>query len=106
MSDALSMVDKVNILVVDDRPENVLALRAVLSDPAYNVVTAGTGSEALRKILKHEFAVVLLDVLMPSMDGFETARLIFEREASRNVPIIFLTAAGADMSQMREGYSV
>jgi PAS domain S-box-containing protein len=98
--------EKVNILVVDDRPENVLAMKAILSNTDYNVVTASNGSEALRKILKFDFAVVLLDVLMPSMDGFETARLIFEREASRNTPIIFLTAAGSDVGSMHQGYSV
>src|SRR5260221_2487901 len=84
----------VNILVVDDRPENALAIKAILSFPAYNVITATSGSEALRKVLKHDFAVILMDVLMPSMDGFETARLIFQREASRHIPIIFLTAVG------------
>jgi len=94
----------VNILVVDDRPENALAIKAVLDDPTYNVVTVSSGAEALRRVLKQEFAVILLDVLMPSMDGFETARLIFEREASRHIPIIFLTALGSDVSSIYRGY--
>ena len=103
---ALSTEENVNILVVDDRPENVLALTAILTDPTYNVVAANTGSEALKKILKHDFAMVLLDVLMPAMDGFETARLIFEREASKHIPIIFLTAAGSDVSTIYTAYSL
>jgi PAS domain S-box-containing protein len=98
--------ENVNILVVDDRPENVLALTAILTDPTYNVVTANTGAEALKKILKHDFAMVLLDVLMPAMDGFETARLIFEREASKHIPIIFLTAAGADVTTIYTAYQL
>lgn len=98
--------ETVNILVVDDRPENVLALTGVLTDPSYNLVTANTGAEALKKILKHDFAMVLLDVLMPAMDGFETARLIFEREASKHIPIIFLTAAGADVTTLYKAYSL
>jgi PAS domain S-box-containing protein len=103
---ALVPEENVNILVVDDRPENVLALTAILTDPTYNVVTAATGAEALKKILKHDFAMVLLDVLMPAMDGFETARLIFEREASKHIPIIFLTAAGSDVSTIYTAYSL
>ena len=103
---ALIPEENVNILVVDDRPENVLALTAILTDPTYNVVTANTGGEALKKILKHDFAMVLLDVLMPAMDGFETARLILEREASKHIPIIFLTAAGSDVSAIYTAYSL
>src|SRR5688500_15067610 len=103
---ALIPEENVNILVVDDRPENVLALTAILTDPTYNVVTANTGAEALKKILKQDFAMVLLDVLMPAMDGFETAKLIFEREASRHIPIIFLTAAGADVTTIYTAYSL
>lgn len=102
----LTPEDNVNILVVDDRPENVLALTAILTDPTFNVMTANTGAEALKKILKHDFAMVLLDVLMPAMDGFETARLIFEREASKHIPIIFLTAVGADVSTIYTAYSL
>src|SRR5260221_11714714 len=106
MESPVSESAPVNILVVDDRPENALAIKAILSFPAYNVITATSGSEALRRVLKHDFAVILMDVLMPSMDGFETARLIFRREASRHIPIIFLTAVGTDVTSLYKGYSV
>lgn len=99
-------MERANILVVDDHPENVLALAGTLSRPDYAIVTAHSGDEALKKVLRQEFAVVLLDVLMPGMDGFETARLMRGRAASRNVPIIFLTAAGLDVSLIYKGYSV
>jgi PAS domain S-box-containing protein len=98
--------DRVSILVVDDHHENVLALQAMLSRADYEVVGAGSGSEALKRILKQEFAVILLDVLMPVMDGFETARLIRQREASRSVPIIFLTANAAEVGLVYQGYAV
>lgn len=97
--------EKVSILVVDDRPENIFAMRSILSQPDYEIIDAPSGSEALKPLLKHDFAVILLDVLMPGMDGFETARLIRQREASRHIPIIFLTAAGNDMSMIHRGYS-
>src|ERR1700722_9282795 len=84
--------DTATILIVDDRDENVLALEVMLSLPGVEIVTARSGAEALRLILKQEFAVILLDVIMPTMDGFETARLIRMREASKRIAIIFLTA--------------
>src|SRR5262245_56967429 len=98
--------ERVNILVVDDRAENVVALKAILSDPQYNIVTAGSGPEALRCVLQDDFALILLDVLMPEMDGFEVAALIKRRERSRHIPIIFLTAAGKEISFVFRGYSV
>lgn len=98
--------EKVNILVVDDRPENILAMNGVLSSPDYNVVAASSGAEALKAVLKHEFAVILMDVLMPGLDGFETARMIFARPASRRTQIIFLTAVGTDLSSIHEGYAL
>jgi PAS domain S-box-containing protein len=98
--------EKANILVVDDRPENVIALNAVLNSPDYNVVNASSGAEALKAVLKREFAVILLDVLMPELDGFETARMIFARPASRRTQIIFLTAVGTDLSSIHEGYAL
>src|SRR3954454_1494660 len=82
----------VNILLVDDRPANLLALEAILSGPGLNLVRAHSGEEALRHLLRADFAVVLLDVQMPGMDGFETAGLVRGRERSRHTPIIFLTA--------------
>lgn len=96
--------EKVNILMVDDRPENLMALEAVLDDTGWNLVKAKSGQEALRHILKEEFAVVLLDVQMPEMDGFETARLIRQRSRSEHTPIIFVTAIGKTQEYVFEGY--
>jgi PAS domain S-box-containing protein len=96
----------VNVLVVDDHPENILALQAMLSNSNYNVLTASSGAEALKIILKHDLAVILLDVVMPSMDGFETAARIRQREASKEIPIIFLTANARDVSYIYRAYSV
>jgi signal transduction histidine kinase len=84
--------DKVPILLVDDQPEGLMALEATLAPLGQQLVTARSGREALRHLLHQDFAVVLLDVVMPEMDGFETAQLIREREKSRNTPILFLTA--------------
>jgi signal transduction histidine kinase len=84
--------EKVPILMVDDQPEGLMALEATLAPLGHQLVTARSGREALRHLLHQDFAVVLLDVVMPEMDGFETAQLIREREKSRNTPILFLTA--------------
>ena len=97
---------RINILLVDDRPENLTTLEAVLDDPGYNLVKALSGREALRHILKQEFAVVMLDVQMPGMDGFETARLIRGREKARDVPIIFVTAEIKDMEHVSQAYAL
>lgn len=94
------------ILVVDDHEENILALEGMLDRPGVEISTARSGAEALRLVLKHDFAVILLDVLMPTMDGFETARLIGTREASKHTPIIFLTAIGSDVDMVYRGYAV
>src|SRR5438067_118726 len=83
---------QVNILLVDDRIDNLIALEAVLEDLGQNMVRAHSGKEALKCVLDQEFAVILLDVQMPDMDGFETAELMRSRERSRHIPIIFLTA--------------
>jgi len=96
--------DPASVLLVDDRPENLLALTAVLEPLAVRLVTAGSGEEALRALLGEDFAVVLLDVQMPGMDGFETAEYIRGRERSARTPIIFLTAVSTDMSQVLRGY--
>ncbi len=95
---------KVNILLVDDQPENLLALEAVLGDLG-NLVRANSGQEALRHLLHQDFAVILMDVQMPGMDGFETATLIRSRPRSRHVPIIFLTAFSASDQLMFKGYA-
>ena len=96
---------KVDILLVDDQPENLLALEAVLGDLG-NLVRANSGQEALRHLLNQDFAVILMDVQMPGMDGFETAMLIRSRARSRHVPIIFLTAFSASDHLMFKGYAL
>lgn len=97
---------KVNILVVDDRKDKLLALGAVLAPLEQNVIEARSGKEALRLLLKNEFAVILMDVSMPTMDGFETAALIRKRPASEHTPIIFVTSIGNSPAQMYQGYSL
>jgi signal transduction histidine kinase len=97
--------DKANILIVDDSPGKLLAMSAALAELHGNVVTANSGREALRRLLQQEFAVILLDVHMPEMDGFETAALIRERSSSAHVPIIFITAYGDD-ARASQGYSL
>lgn len=93
-----------NILLVDDRPENLLALEAVLESLRQNLIRAGSGEEALAKLLKEDFAVILLDAQMPELDGFETARLIRERERTRAIPIIFITAVSHEREHLVRGY--
>jgi signal transduction histidine kinase/DNA-binding response OmpR family regulator len=96
---------RAEVLLVDDRPEQRLALATVLAELDVNVVEAASGREALRHLLQRDFAVVLLDVHMPGMDGFETAALIRGRRSSEHVPIIFVTAFGDDDFALR-GYSL
>jgi CheY-like chemotaxis protein len=97
--------ERVNILAVDDNPEKLLALSALLSELHQNVVTATSGREALRALLHQEFAVILLDVNMPGMDGFETASLIRHRKSCEHTPIIFITSY-ADETHASRGYSL
>jgi CheY-like chemotaxis protein len=100
------MADKqAKILLVDDRAENLMALEAILSSLGQELVYAHSGEAALAALLTDEFAVILLDVVMPGMDGFETATHIKQRPRTRDVPIIFLTAAGADPEQVFRGYA-
>jgi PAS domain S-box-containing protein len=96
----------VEILIVDDRPENLLALEAILEPLGQLLVRAHSGDEALRLLLTHDFAMILLDVQMPGINGFETARLIKSRERTKYIPIIFLTAISKDEEYVFEGYSV
>ena len=93
-----------DVLAVDDDARNLIALQGLLSDLPLQLVTAKSGEEALRRLLKQDFAVTLLDARMPGMDGFEAARLIRERERSRHTPIIFLTGAYQDTPSMTRGY--
>lgn len=97
---------RTSILAVDDRPQNLVALEAILEPLGQDVVKAHSGEEALKHLLKSDFAVILLDVQMPGLDGFETARLIKEREKSRHIPIIFLTAISKDENFVFKGYTV
>jgi signal transduction histidine kinase len=96
---------KVKILMVDDRPANLLALETILEDLGQELVKATSGKEALRHLLNNDFAVILLDVKMPEMDGFETAALIRERERSRHTPILFVTAHKDDEHLFRGYYA-
>ena len=97
---------KASVLLVDDHPENLLALEAILNSLGQNLVRAHSGEEALRCLLNQDFAVILLDVQMPGMDGFETATLIRNRKRSQHTPIIFLTAFSTSDSLMFKGYSL
>ena len=98
--------ERVNILLVDDQPNNLLALESILADTGQNLVMAHSGSDALRQLLHQDFAVVLLDVQMPDLDGFETANLIRSRERSRDTPIIFLTALSRSETNVFRGYEL
>jgi PAS domain S-box-containing protein len=97
---------KVNILLVDDQTSNLLALESILNDMDLNLVRAESGRAALRALLDREFAVILLDVQMPDLDGFETASLIRERDKSRGTPIIFITALSRDETHVFRGYEL
>ncbi|MEH2386665.1 MAG: response regulator [Nostoc sp.] len=102
----MQMEPKVNILLVDDKLENLLALEAILEKLGENLVRATSGEEALRCLLNQDFAVILLDVQMPGMDGFETATLIRNRGRSRHTPIIFLTAFSTSDQMLFKGYAL
>jgi CheY-like chemotaxis protein len=99
------VVQKAKILLVDDRPENLLALEAILSALDQTLVRASSGEEALKALLTDDFAVILLDVQMPGMDGFETAAHIKRRERTRDIPIIFLTAINHGPHHTFRGYA-
>lgn len=99
------MPQKARILLVDDRAENLIALEAILSSLNQHLVPVRSGEAALKALLSDEFAVILLDVVMPGMDGFETATHIKRRSRTHDVPIIFLTAAGAEPDHAFRGYA-
>ena len=99
------MTDRAKILLVDDRAENLVALEAILGASDYGLVRARSGDEALKALLTDEFAVILLDVSMPGMDGFETAAHIKRREKTRDIPVIFLTAVNNEPHQAFRGYA-
>ena len=95
---------KISVLAVDDRPENLLALENLLESPELNIVKAGSGREALVKTLSHDFALILLDVQMPDMDGYETAELLRSVKKTKRIPIIFVTAANKEEHHVFKGY--
>lgn len=99
------MPDRAKILLVDDRDENLIALEAILSSLDLVPVRARSGEEALKALLSTEFALILLDVRMPGMDGFETAAHIKRRERTRNIPIIFLTVVDSAPDYAFRGYA-
>jgi len=96
--------NKTNILLVDDRQENLLALEAILEAPGLNILTASSGNKALGLMLEYDFAVVILDVQMPDMDGFEVAELMRKNEKTKYLPIIFVTAFSKEDTYIFKGY--
>jgi len=94
-----------SILLVDDYAANILALEAVLAPLGHRLLRASSGEEALKMVLRHELALIIMDVQMPGMDGFQTASLIKTRDRSRHIPIIFLTAISKDAAHVFEGYA-
>jgi len=99
-------IPKANILLVDDRADKLLAIEAILSGLGQNIIKARSGKEALRQLLQMDFAVILLDVSMPVMDGFETASLIRKRPSSEHTPIIFVTSINNSENHIAKGYSL
>lgn len=97
--------ESIHILLVDDRPENLMALEAVLESEHYELVKATSGEEALRRLLKDDFAVIVLDVQMPGLDGIETAKLIKARDRTKDIPIIFISANSKEAEHLFAGYS-
>jgi PAS domain S-box-containing protein len=105
-TDDLTAVSVLPILMVDDRQENLAALEGVLAPLGYPLLAARSGAEALRLLLEHDVALILLDVRMPDLDGMETARLIKARARTQDVPIVFLTAASDEVADIVRGYGV
>ncbi len=106
VEEELQLEPEASVLVVNDHPGQLLALEAILADVGQNVVTARSGEEALKCVLKREFALILLDIQMPGMDGFETAALIRQRKKSANTPIVFITAYDSSETHVSRGYSL
>ncbi len=96
--------EKVNVLIVDDRNENLIAMEALLDRPDIRVIKADSGNKALGMMLEFDFALVLLDVQMPEMDGFEVAELMRKKEKTKEIPIIFITAINKEDKYVFEGY--
>src|SRR4051794_21093529 len=97
---------EINILLVDDHPDNLQVLELTLAELGTNLIKAASGEEALRQVMQREFAVILLDVYMTGMSGFETAALIKEHPKAQDTPIIFLTGMDVNDTAIVEGYGV
>jgi two-component sensor histidine kinase len=100
----MSQVERTKVLIVDDHPENLLALEGLLADLEIELMTATSGNEALSLMLRHSFAVVLLDAHMPGMDGFETMELMRKSERTRYTPVIFVTEVWKEKQHLFKGY--
>src|SRR5687768_5072673 len=98
--------NKINLLLVDDHTDNLIAMRAILEELGENLVMVDSGKKALRRLLDEEFAIVLLDVDMPLMDGFEVAAMMRQIKKLQHTPIIFLTAMHQNESNVFKGYSL
>ena len=101
-----STFEPVSLLLVDDRPENLTALRAILESPEYHLVTAQSGNEALLALENEDFALVMLDVAMPDMSGFDVANHMQNHERTRHVPILFLTGIATRLDQIYRAYAI
>ena len=97
-------LQKTTLLLVDDQRSNLIALEAVLSGPEYNLILAQSGMEAIELVKRHDIALILLDIQMPGLDGFETARRIKAMESGRDIPIIFITAVYKEDPFIKKGY--
>ncbi len=100
----MEKIEKPKILIVDDRPENLLSMELLFENEPCDIVKASSGNEALAHVITHDFAVVLLDVQMPGMDGFETAELMRNNTKTENIPIIFVTAISKEKQHIFKGY--
>src|SRR5215831_18983863 len=98
------MDEKINILLVDDQPAKLLTYKSILNDLGENLITADSGMQALEKLLKHDVAVVLMDVSMPGMDGFETAQMIHQHPRFQNTPVVFVSGIHVTDLDRLKGY--
>ena len=106
MSSDVRPDEKIDILLVDDNRQNIAALNAILDHPSYHLISAFSGQDALKAVLKHDLALILVDVIMEGMDGYELASIIKAREKTRHIPIIFMTATGREDSFVSKAYSL
>src|SRR5262245_57443518 len=106
MSNEIEETTKANILLVDDKEENLFVFEQILSDLGQNLLKATSGQDALKYVYSHDITVILMDVTMPGMDGFETATLIRARDKSHHIPIIFITGMSVQENHIFQGYSL